>query len=180
MVILMLRWSHFKASFHPALWGVLLFVGMFTTSCGFIERTWSQTPDFEVMLFDGSPFRLSDDAGQRAVVLNFWFPSCPPCRAEMPGFQRAWEQVQGDDIRFLGLFVPQGFDSEQDARDFIEELGLTYDFATDFRGEIARAYEIMYYPTSIFIDRSGRIYRTDISTLDAEKLGSIIREMPPG
>ncbi len=88
--------------------------------------------------------------------------------------------MQGDDIRFLGLFVPQGFDSEQDARDFIEELGLTYDFATDVRGEIARAYEIMYYPTSIFIDRSGRIYRTDISTLDAEKLGSIIREMPTG
>ena len=57
---------------------------------------------------------------------------------------------------------------------------MTYDFATDFQGEIARAYEIMYYPTSVFIDRAGRIYRTDISTLDAEKLGSIIREMPTG
>ena len=176
----MIRQPHFKASFHPALWGVLLCIGLLTTSCGYIEKTWSHTPDFEVTLFDGSPFRLSDEAGQRAVVINFWFPSCPPCRAEMPGFQTAWERVQDEDIRFLGLFVPQGFDSEQDARDFVMELGLTYDFATDVRGEIARAYEIMYYPTSIFIDRSGRIYRTDISTLDAEKLGGIIRGMPPG
>ena len=168
-----------KAPPHLSLWGIFLCVSLLTTSCGFIEKTWPQTPDFEVTLFDGSSFRLSDEAGQRAVVINFWFPSCPPCRAEMPGFQTAWEQMD-DDIRFLGLFVPQGFDSEQDARDFVMELGLTYDFATDIRGEIARAYEIMYYPTSIFIDRSGRIYRTDISTLDAEKLSSIIREMSPG
>ena len=176
----MIRRPHFKANCHPALWGVLLCVGLLTTSCGLIERTWSQTPDFEVTLFDGSPFRLSDEVGQRAVVLNFWFPSCPPCRAEMPGFQAAWEQVQGDDILFLGLFVPQGFDSEQDARDFVAELELTYDFATDVRAEIARSYEIMYYPTSIFINRSGKIYRTDISTLDAEELDSIIREMSSG
>ena len=174
----MVRWFHIKATPRLYVWGILLCVALLTSSCGLIEKTWSQTPDFEVTLFDGSSFRLSDDAGHRAVVLNFWFPSCPPCRAEMPGFQTAWEQVESDDIRFLGLFVPQGFDSEQDARDFIEELGLTYDFATDFRGEIARAYEIMYFPTSIFIDRSGKIYQTDISTLDAEKLSSIIREMP--
>ena len=176
----MMRWLHTKATLRPSLWGVLLYVALLTTSCSFIEKTWTETPDFEVTLFDGSPFRLSDEAGHRAVVLNFWFPSCPPCRAEMPGFQTAWERVQDDDIRFVGLFVPQGFDSEQDARDFVNELELTYDFATDIRGEIARAYEIMYYPTSIFIDRSGRIYRTDISTLDAEKLGSIIREMSTG
>ncbi len=169
-----------KPCIRPLLWGGLLCAALLTTSCGFLERTWSQTPDFEVTLFDGSTFRLSDEAGHRAVVLNFWFPSCPPCRAEMPGFQTAWERVQDDDIRFLGLFVPQGFDSEQDARDFVMELGLTYDFATDIRGEIARAYEIMYYPTSVFIDKSGKIYRTDISTLDAETLGSIIREMSTG
>ena len=176
----MLRRLDSKAVSRLSLLGVLLCVALSTTSCGFLERTWSQTPDFEVTLFDGSSFRLSDEAGHRAVVLNFWFPSCPPCRAEMPGFQAAWEKAQGNDIRFLGLFVPQGFDSEQDARDFVNELELTYDFATDLRGEIARAYEIMYYPTSIFIDKAGRIYRTDISTLDADKLGSIIREMPTG
>ncbi len=176
----MIRRLHIRANSRFPLWGALLCVGLLTMSCGFIEKTWSQTPDFEVTLFDGSSFRLSDEVGQRAVVLNFWFPSCPPCRAEMPDFQTAWEQVQGDDILFLGLFVPQGFDSERDARDFVAELELTYDFATDARGEIARAYEIMYYPTSIFIDKSGKIYRTDISTLDAEKLVSIIREMSPG
>ena len=155
-------------------------LALFLSSCTLLGEPSSQASDFEVTLFDGSKFRLSDETGQRAVVLNFWFPSCPPCRAEMPGFQVAWEQVQDEDVRFLGLFVPQGFDSEQDARDFVQELGLTYDFATDFRLEITRAYSVMYYPTTIFVDKSGRIFRTDISTLDSEKIARIVQEMSPG
>lgn len=78
---------------------------------------------------------------------------------------------------FLGLFVPQGFDTEQDARDFVEELGLTYDFATDAGAQITKDYRIAYFPTSIFIDKEGRLVRTEISTLDTEKLTDIIRDM---
>ena len=158
----------------------LLLMALLLSSCTLRGEPTTQASDFEVTLFDGSKFKLSDETGQRAVVLNFWFPSCPPCRAEMPGFQEAWEQVQDEDVRFLGLFVPLGFDSEQDARDFVQELGLTYSFATDLRSEINRAYNVMYYPTTIFIDKSGKIFRTDISTVDAEKLARVVREMSPG
>lgn len=140
----------------------------------------SQAPDFEVTLFDGSSFRLSEETGRRAVVLNFWFPSCPPCRAEMSGFEQAWQQVQNEEVRFLGLFVPQGFDSEQDAREFVQEMGLTYNFATDRRSEITQVYRLTYFPTTVFIDKSGRIFRTEVSVLDAEKLTRIVREMSAG
>ena len=46
-------------------------------------------PDFELTLFGtgtrekGETLKMSDLRGQ-PVVLNFWFPSCPPCVAEMP------------------------------------------------------------------------------------------------
>jgi len=139
-----------------------------------------QAADFEVTLFDGSSFRLSDEAGRRSVVLNFWFPSCPPCRAEMPSFEEAWQQLQDEDVRFLGLFVSQGFDSEQDARDFVQELGLTYDFATDKGAEITRAYRTAYFPATVFINKSGRIFKTEISVLDADKIINIVRDMSQG
>ena len=146
-------------------------------SCIGAGKPLEQAPDFQVTLFEGDSFRLSDQIGQRSVVLNFWFPSCPPCRAEMPDFEDSWQQLQGEDVLFLGLFVPQGFDSEQDARDFVEELGLTYAFATDKMAKITRDYRLTYFPTTIFIDKSGRLFRTEISTLDSEKITRIVRDM---
>ena len=146
-------------------------------SCIGTGKALEQAPDFEVTLFDGSSFRLSDQIGQRSVVLNFWFPSCPPCRAEMPDFEDSWQQLKDEDVLFLGLFVPQGFDSEQDARDFVQELGLTYQFATDNMAKITLEYRLAYFPTTIFIDKAGRLFRSEISTLDAEKITRIVRDM---
>jgi peroxiredoxin len=140
----------------------------------------TQAPDFEVTLFDGSSFRLSDQLGKNSVVLNFWFPSCPPCRKEMPDFEKAWQKVKGPEVRFLGLFVPQGLDSEQDARNFIQELGVTYDFATDKQARVALKYQIAYFPTTYFIGRNGQVFKTEISVLDADTIVQIVREMVQG
>ena len=158
-----------------------LLIGVLLTlvACGGIAGP-SKAVDFEVTLFSGEEFRMADQVGQNSLVLNFWFPSCPPCRAEMPDFEDAWLELQGQDVRFLGLFVPKGLDSEQDAKDFIQELGLTYDVATDVRAEIAEAYELKFYPTTIFIDKSGRVYSTEISVLDQEKITRIVGEMAQG
>ncbi len=133
--------------------------------------------DFEVELFDGGRFRLSEQYAGNVVVVNFWYPSCPPCREEMPEFQRAWEELEGEPVRFLGLFVPRGFDTEQTARDFAAGLGLTFDFATDRKETIATAYGIEYYPTTWFIDRDGRVAAIHVSALDADRITSIVREL---
>ena len=156
---------------------VLPLLVLSVASCITLGKALEQAPDFEVTLFDGSSLRLSDQIGQRSVVLNFWFPSCPPCRAEMPDFEDAWQQLKGEDVLFLGLFVHQGFDSEQDARDFVQELGLTYQFATDNMAQITLEYRLAYFPTTIFIDKAGRLFRSEISVLDAEKITRIVRDM---
>ena len=165
----------------PAL-AAFLSLAMLLVSCIGPGQELSSASDFQVTLFDGSSFRLSDEAGQRAVVLNFWYPTCPPCREEMPSFEAAWLRLQADaaNIKFLGFFVPQGFDSEQDARDFVAELGLTYGFATDISAQVAKMFQIEVYPTTVFIDVSGRVFKTQISVLDEEKIISIVREMSGG
>ena len=54
-------------------------------------------PDFSFTLYRGESklgaetLRLSELRG-RPVVLNFWAGLCPPCRAEMPDFQRFYEE----------------------------------------------------------------------------------------
>ena len=136
--------------------------------------------DFEVELFDGGTFRLSEQYAGNVVVINFWYPSCAPCREEMPEFQRAWEQLDGEPVRFLGLFVPRGFDTETAARDFVAELGLTFDFATDRQETIASAYGIEYYPTTWFIDVGGEVTDTPMGALDVERIIEIVADLKGG
>lgn len=136
-------------------------------------------PDFALTLFNGNDFRLSEQRG-RVVVVNFWYPSCPPCRDEMPAFQQVWEQYQGRNVRFIGLFVPQGFDTEVEARQFVDELGLTFDFATDVRARVAQEYAVQYFPTTYFINQAGRVHRMEISRMDAPRLADLLADLAGG
>ena len=171
---------------HQWLRTVLALAGMAMLALLAACSNFSQPPvmaeDFQVTLFTGGDFRLSDQLGKKSVVLNFWYPSCPPCRAEMPAFQAAWEQVQeeGEDVVFLGLFVPRGLDSEQDARDFVEEMGLTYDFGTDNAAMITMKYKLEYFPKTYFIDKSGRVFSSLISALESEDITRLVRAMGQG
>jgi len=133
--------------------------------------------DFEVVQYDGETFRLSQETENNVVMVNFWYPSCPPCREEMPAIEAAWEELKDEPVRILGLYVPQGFDSEQDAKDFIAELGLTFDFATDRLGRIAEAYDLEYFPTTFFIGRDGDLVATHISILEKDDVVRQIRAL---
>ncbi len=155
---------------------VLLALLLLAAGC----RGGEPAPDFQVTLFDGTTFRLSEHRGDNAVVVNFWYPSCPPCREEMPQFQEAWQDLRGDGVRFLGLFVPQGLDTEQDAREFVQELELTFDFATDLQAQVAQNYQVEYFPTTYFIDEGGKVFRMEISNLDRATIVSIVGSMPRG
>ena len=94
-----------------------------------------------------------------------------------PRSKRRGDRSRGKDVRFLGLFVPQGFDSEQDARDFVQESELTYDFATDQGAMIALDYRLEYFPKTYFIDKSGRVFAEVISALDADQITEAVRAM---
>ena len=138
-----------------------------------------KAPDFQLTRFDGTDFILAEQVGQN-VVINFWYPTCPPCRTEMPDFQHAWQKLQYEDIQFLGIFVPQGFDSEQDARDLVDELGLTYAFANDKGARVALDYQVEYFPMTFFIDKHGRIFKRELGVLNKKKIMRIVSEMAQG
>ena len=145
---------------------------LLVSGCGIPARA----PDFSLNTFSGEEFRLSKLNNGESLVINFWYPSCPPCRNEMPHFQTVWEGLNGQNIRFLGLFVPKGFDTESEAKEFVDELGLTFDFATDKGAEVAQEYGVEYFPNTFFINEDGRIVHQEIRKLDERDLVSIIEK----
>ena len=120
-----------------------------------IARVGEPAPDFELELFGGSKVRLSDYEGN-VVVLNFWASWCPPCRREMPAFERTWREYRDQGVVFVGVAVQ---DHEPDSRAFAEETGVTYPIGMDWNGRIFQSYRPTSMPTTFLIDREGVVSR---------------------
>lgn len=128
--------------------------------------------------FNSTPFDMQQLQG-RPIVLNFWFPSCPPCRAELPEFEEAYQEFGppgGGDVAFVGV-QQLGLDSIQDGIDLFEELGVTFPGLPDNGSHIQFAYEIFSFPTTVFLDRNHNEFRKWQGALNHDKLVEILDEL---
>lgn len=141
----------------------------------------NSAPDFELPVYSNAGFssnyniRLSD-MEDSPVVLNFWFPSCPPCRAEIPDIEASFKRYQNEGVYFLGITNLE-LDSKKDALDFISETGATYTFGIDVGGSIMRSYGVNGFPSTIFMNSEHEIVRSWVGMLDSEKLEEFIQEI---
>ena len=139
--------------------------------------------DFSFTLYQGeaelgaAELNISDLQG-KPVVLNFWAGLCPPCRAEMPDLQEFHDEFS-DRVVLLGIDVGQftGLGNEDDARELLKELGVTYPTGFTKDGSIMRKYSVLGMPTTVFINSRGEIFRNWTGVLNSEKLAEISNEM---
>jgi len=111
-----------------------------------------QAPEFRLQLLDGGTVS-SDELRGNPVVLNFWASWCIPCREEMPAFERMWERYRGDGVQIIGVNFQ---DSVTGAREFVDEVGVTYPIALDERGTLASDLGVHGLPQTFFIDEDFR------------------------
>lgn len=89
----------------------------------------------------------------RPIVLNLWATWCPPCRREMPVFEKA--QTEFPDIAFV--LVNQG-ESAQQALAYLKTEGLDLtDVLLDPASEAMRSMNSRGLPTTLFFDAKGRL-----------------------
>ncbi len=100
---------------------------------------------------DGSQFDLAALRGS-PVIVNFWGPSCVPCRDEFPLFKAKLAQHADDGLVIVGVLM---HDPPEPARTFVEEFDATWPTVLDPDGAIRSAYRTLARPTSFFIDRDG-------------------------
>ena len=90
---------------------------------------------------------------KKAVVLNFWFEGCGPCRAEFPYLENAYKQY-ADDIEVLAINPYDG--TAQSVMTYAANLGLTFPVVKG--GEEWQSFlKLTAYPTTVVIDRYGMI-----------------------
>jgi thiol-disulfide isomerase/thioredoxin len=127
-------------------------------------------PAFSFITFDGRQVALADFAG-RGVVLNFWASWCVPCREEMPYFERV---ARTGGVALVGLAL---LDDDVASRAFINEIGISYPTGADPNSDIARSFQVIGLPTTIFIRPDGTIARKWPGPLSESQLQEFLRDI---
>lgn len=131
-------------------------------------------PDLEGELLGGGTYDLSEDRGDDIVVINVWGSWCAPCRAEAPALQEVYSELQDQGVQFLGINTR---DTEGKAAAFVRTQGLTFPSLVDdgrLQAQFADSLPVAAIPTTIIIDRQGRVAARSLSEITYNGLHDLL------
>jgi len=111
-------------------------------------------PAYTAKGLGGKPFDLASLEGD-VVFLNVWATWCGPCRFEIPELQAMHDKYSSKGFKVVGVSVDEtGIDA---VKQFVSDKKMTYPVVIDPEGRIANILSTTVLPTSVIIDRKGRI-----------------------
>ncbi|WP_142504526.1 thiol-disulfide oxidoreductase ResA [Melghirimyces algeriensis] len=112
-------------------------------------------PEFKLKTLDGETLQLSDLKG-KAVLLNFWATWCKPCRDEMPAIQKVYDKHKDKGFAVVGVNIAE---TKVTVSGFARQLNLNFPIVLDPDRKVTKLYGIGPIPSSIFIDKNGKVVR---------------------
>ena len=124
--------------------------------------------NWELIDLEGNATNLKSYKG-KVIVVNFWATWCPPCIAEMPSFQKLYDNYES---KVVFLFVAN--DEPKKVENFIKDK--SYDLPVYFqRSNSPSAIDSNALPTTFVIDSKGMIVAKKVGAADWNS--SNIREL---
>lgn len=90
----------------------------------------------------------------KVVYLDFWASWCGPCKESFPYMQGLKKSFAKDGLEIVAVNVDR---SQSRADAFLNQMQADLPVIYDPKGEIAKAFKVKDMPTSILIDRKGRV-----------------------
>ena len=127
--------------------------------------------------FSGASVDLATHRGQ-VVVINTWYAACPPCRAEAPDLVRLATDDAAKGVTVIGL---NGTDDAGAAQAFERTFAVPYPSIDDRDGRGVAALQgvvpISAVPTTVLLDREGRVAARILGRADASTLRSLVDDL---
>jgi cytochrome c biogenesis protein CcmG, thiol:disulfide interchange protein DsbE len=110
-------------------------------------------PPFVLSNIDGGEVRSTDLAG-RPYVINFWDPTCVPCRREHPNLEAFYRRFAPSGVQLLGVIFS---DPPGAARQYRSELGGDWPLLSDPDKHAVLDFGVRGPPETFVVDESGII-----------------------
>lgn len=136
-----------------------------------------KAPELSGRTLDGKELSTADFRG-KVLVVNVWGSWCAPCRAEAKNLQRVAEKYADQGVQFVGINTRDT--STTAALNFEKEFGVTYPSLYDPTGKQMLRFgkgtlNPQLIPSTLVIDREGRIAARALMALDEETLTGMIK-----
>lgn len=131
-----------------------------------------QIGDVAVTSLHGQKKEIASILKHDITIINIWASWCDPCKKEMPELV-TYGKEKPNHVGLIGFNV-QDNPEKRDA--FIDKYEPTYPMYTLDEATMKR-YKIYNIPTTIFVDKQGKVLKTYVGELDQQKLEKIIRQI---
>ncbi|MGH7746917.1 MAG: TlpA family protein disulfide reductase [Candidatus Dormibacteria bacterium] len=125
---------------------------------------------FEIASLAGGTSSVAAYRG-KVVLVNLWASWCAPCRAEAPSLERLYRAGRQRGLVVLGIDEGEAASS---AAGFARTFGITYPILLDADQRYGRAYDALGLPTTVIVDRGGRVVRGIDGELTFEQMQAAI------
>ncbi len=113
-------------------------------------------PDIPFFTLDGEQTSFEAIRDGKPVVINYFASWCPPCKQELPHFQKAYDTYK-DQVSFIFLDALDGQrETLKTIQAFIEEFPFTGPVYYD-EGVFAYIFQTTSLPTTVFINADGSV-----------------------
>lgn len=133
------------------------------------------SPDFTLASNKSDNLRLAEQRG-KVIMLNFWASWCGPCRQEMPLLDELNARYEAAGFQVWGVNV----DSERaDAEQMLDKIPVEFPILFDSKGEVSKLFGVDAMPSSVFIDRDGKVRHVHRGFRDGDEAAykKIIKEL---
>ncbi|MFZ6655081.1 TlpA family protein disulfide reductase [Undibacterium sp. TJN19] len=134
-----------------ALSAIMALSGMMCSSAYALE-TGKPAPEFSTPGSNGN-IQLSDYKG-KIVYLDFWASWCGPCKQSFPWMNAMQSKYGPHGFQVVAVNLDT---KAEDASQFLKTVPANFHIAYDAKGVLPRQYDIKGMPSSVLIDRDGKI-----------------------
>ena len=113
-----------------------------------------QAPDFTLKNLSRVDVNYKKLAKDKNSILFFWATWCPHCRQALKEFNGRKDEFQRKNIEMILVDVGE---EPQKVEHHVERNHINFDVLLDTDSAVGEEYDIIGYPTFVFVDKTGKI-----------------------